>query len=247
MRLHFRRLGNEFRVFPGEGPLPPPNKLCRPDERRVIWIPAVPSSGTSVVAGVLAHLGVDMGETKTMNNARGYAMFEDIEVQMFVFSPNAPLDRLMNQRIRFRDYLNFRMWKNPTGRLGVKALATAWIWDEFLDPASLPVETLDVRRPVEDSIVADQERMAARTDRDPEELPATVWQHVGRSAGNAANWAAREMLYKFHPPKYSLEFYDLLKDPLKHIEGICGAFGLEPSDEQIDAALHFVKPQMRTV
>lgn len=247
MRLHFRRLAKEFKVYPGEGPLPPANKLVPPDERKVIWIPAVPSSGTSVVAGILAHLGVDMGVTQTMNQTRGYSMFEDIEVQMFVWQPNAPLDRLLNQRHRFRQYLNYRLWKNPTGRLGVKALATAWIWDDFLDPASLPVETLDVRRPVEDSLISDQERMAARIERNAEELPATVWEHVGRGSGLAGNWVAREMIYKFHPPRYSLDFYDLLEHPLKHIEGIAGAFELEPSDEQIDSALHFVKPKMRTV
>ena len=59
-------------------------------------------------------------------------------------------------------------------------------------------------------------------------------------------WLARNMMLSIHEPKLTLEYYDVLADPPAAIESICEAFDLQPTEEQIDDALRFVKPKKRT-
>jgi hypothetical protein len=241
--MHIRRIGDAWRVLPDGKP--PVDETAEQD-RRLIWIPAVPSSGTSCVAGILHHLGVDMGKVHDEQNFnRGYQMFEDLDVGLFAYIPNSDLDRLLNQRVRFAEYCNFRLAESPPGRIGVKALPTAWIWCD--DPKRLPVDVLNVTRPLKDAVDADQKRMSNRPNRVADAQPATAFEHLKRAGGLTSMDVARDMLLSIHPPKLTLEFYDVLAEPLAAIESICGAFDLQPTDEQIDDALRFVKPKPRTV
>jgi hypothetical protein len=244
---HFWLHGEDYRVYPGDGPPFRAKRRAVPDERRVIWVLAVPSSGTSCIAGVLHHLGVDMGVSPGVNERRGYQMFEDIEAGFYAFAPTSPLDKLLNQRLNIREYLSYRFYKNPRGRIGMKALPTSFLYDSMKDPASLQVEILDVRRPLEDSIIADQNRMAQRPMRSTEEMPATVFQHCNRAGGLAAMWTARDFLLKLHPAKLTVQFYEFLEQPRLWMDRIIEIFDLEPTDEQMAEAMHFVKPKMRTV
>jgi hypothetical protein len=212
----------------------------------LIWVLAVPSSGTSCVAGLLYYLGVNMGQVDNeANRNRGYKMFEDIAIGMFSFSPNSQLDRLLNQRIRLREYCHYRAHVDPPGPIGVKTLPTAWAQDR--DPASLPVVVVDVRRPLKDSIDADQARMASRPLRDAKARPGTVFEHWGRASGVAAMDVARDQLLSIIPAAVTLDYYEVLEKPMAAIDALCTGLGLNPDGEQIDDALHHVKPKMRTV
>jgi hypothetical protein len=241
-----RRIDDQWRVVANPGAAPDRLVPENPDQRELIWVVAVPSSGTSCVAGILHHLGVNMGKVENeANHNRGYQMFEDVNVGMFAFVPNSPLDRLLNQRIRLREYCHFRAHSDPAGPIGVKTLPTAWAYDD--DPASLPVKLIDVRRPLEDSINADQERMASRPLRDRQAVPAQVFEHWNRAGGVAGLSVARDQLLSIIQPKLTLEYYEVLANPSVAITEICGAFGLEPTDQQYDDAMRFVQPKMRTV
>ena len=241
--MHIKRIGDSWRVLPDGDP---PVEVAESDpNRRLIWVPAVPSSGTSCVAGILHHLGVNMGNVRNeQNRNRGYEMFEDLDVGHYAYIPNSELDRLLSQKVRFDHYCNFRIAESPPGRIGVKALPTAWMYSS--DPKHLPVEILDVRRPLEDSVNADQERMANRPKRLEDAQPATAFDHITRAGGLTSMWLARDMLLSIHEPKLTLEYYDVLDDPPTAIRIICEAFDLQPTDGQLDDALRFVRPKKRT-
>lgn len=203
--------------------------------RSMIVIPAVPSSGTSMVAGVLYHLGVNMGNWNNKGAARrGYMMFEDADIGMFSYQPRGPLDKLINMRIRFREYLNYRFHRHD-GILGVKTLPTVWLWDP--NPGDWPIEVLDVRRPLEESLVKDAVRLAERERRDPSAGVATAWQTMNRVGGVASMWWTREMLLKFHPAQLTVDYDEFRDDPPAHIERINEVFDLKANDAQMTAAL----------
>jgi hypothetical protein len=91
---------------------------------------------------------------------------------------------------------------------------------------------------------ADQERMADRPNRKQGSVPQTIQQHWNRASGAAAMWLARNQLIAMHPPKLTLQFYDVLENPQAAVEMICEAFELEPSPEQLSEAVRFVKPKV---
>lgn len=166
-------------------------------------------------------------------------MYEDLDVGLFTFSPNAPLDSLVNQRIRLREYINYRFYKDD-GPVGVKTLPTAWIYDD--DPATLPVETVEVHRPLGEALKADQDRMATRHDRKEDEIAATAFQHMNRYGGVAAMEWARDRLRQFIEPKVQIDFYDFLDDPQPVMQELCEAFELEPSTRQVTQAMLLIEP-----
>jgi len=213
------------------------------DERRMIVIPAVPSSGTSMVAGVLHHLGVNMGncESARWTKMRGYEQYEDLDVGQFTYKVNGPMDHLVNQRIRFLHYLNYR-YATQKGRLGVKTLPTIWMGDEH--PERWPVDILDVRRPLLTSLERDMERMALRIEREPGATPFTAWESLARFGGLASMYWAREALLKFHPAKLTVDYDEFRSNAPGHIEQIVEVFELEPTDYQMTAALLSVQPRV---
>jgi hypothetical protein len=105
------------------------------DNRKLIVIPAVPSSGTSALAGVLYHLGVDMGSfsLEQQENTRGYEMFEDKGIALFCaryedrFQPMQP--HLLGTKCRWRHYVNHRLIESK-GPIGCKLPAVLMLHDD---------------------------------------------------------------------------------------------------------------------
>ena len=239
IRPQLRESDYTWLARPGDGSNQPPEEPFDP-ERRMIVIPAVPSSGTSMVAGVLFHLGVNMGNCKSeAMKRRGYLMWEDADVGVFSYIPNGPLDKLANMRIRFREYINYR-FNRQDGQLGVKTLPTIWLWDR--NPADWPIDVLDVRRNIKTSMTKDAERLANREVRNPEDGLATAWQVMQRVGGVASMDWAREMLLKFHPPKLTVDYDEFRADPPRHIEAIVDTFGIQTTDYKMTAALLSIEP-----
>ena len=209
----------------------------------MIVIPAVPSSGTSMVAGVLYHLGVNMGNclSEHWKKRRGYEQYEDLDVGQFTWRVNGPMDHLVNQRIRFLDYLNYR-YATQEGRLGVKTLPTIWMGAEH--PERWPIDVLDVRRPMDVSLKRDMERMSTRPLREPGAEPFTAWEAMARYGGVASMDWARQGLLKFHEPKLTVDYDAFRANPPSHIEKIAEVFELEPTDYQMTAALLSVQPRV---
>ena len=222
-------------------------------ERKIIWIPAVPSSGTSAAAGVLQALGVSMGKLNrtAWMDVRGYDMWEDPDFFMFGAEygySGLKTEAVARRHFRMRDYINYRFIQDPEGRLGFKGLP-AWAFDDR-EPDSLPVEILDVHRPLEDSIIADFKRNQARVDRHGPRATfrrPTAEEERLRAGSLSTCWLAKRQLFMAHTPVYSVAFYDLLANPREHVEGIVDAFELTPAHDQIESAVAVINPRMRTV
>jgi len=237
MELEKHEESGAWRIRPG----PYVREEVQPlDERRMIFVPAVPSSGTSMVAGVLHHLGVNMGNcaSNRLAKRRGYEQFEDLDVSMFGWKPDGSGDSLMGQRFRFLEYMNYR-YMTQEGRLGVKSLPTVWMYNQRVE--AWPIDVLDVRRPLMTALEKDINRLATRKERTPEWTPFTGPQVMARYGGVAAMHWARERLIEFHPPKLTVEYDEFRKDAPTWIEKIVEVFELNVNDFQMTSALLSVK------
>lgn len=230
----------------------PQQELGNPD-RRAIFIPAVPSSGSSCAAGVLQKLGVSMGKR---NHAawmvqRGYEMYEDKMFWHFGAQYNTDgiqLERVADSHFRIRDYVNYRFINEPEQRCGFKGPAP-WFFDDP-DPTSLPLDILQVRRPLEDSIKADymrnQRRQERRADIDSPPDPLMVRLRAGSLA---TCWMASQQIDNIDgvEPRLAVDYYELVADTERVVGQIAEAFDLEPTSEQFAAAVQFVRPELRTI
>ena len=222
-------------------------------DRKIIWIPAVPSSGTSAAAAVLHHLGVSMGKRNHVawTDMRGYDMWEDPD--FFLFGAEwgymgLKTEAVARRHFRMRHYINYRFIQEPEGRLGFKGLP-AWAFDDQ-EPTSLPIEILDVVRPLEDAIMSDFRRNNDRPNRHGPRagVKAPTAEESRLRAGSLSTcWMAKHQLFMAHKPVYQVEFYDLLARPQEHVEGIVEAFGLTPTDKQIGNAIAVINPRLRAV
>lgn len=109
---------------------------------RLIFVLGTPSGGTSCVAGILHHLGVDMGNPLPEPGVRGYVTHEDRDVSDFIEERDGAEPAMIRQRLDLRAYLAHRRELQPSGRLGVKGSALWWLDDT--DPASLPLDIVRV-------------------------------------------------------------------------------------------------------
>lgn len=227
-------------------------------ERRLIYIPAVPSSGTSLVAGMLANLGVDMGVYNSGGELaqRGYPMYED--EQLFRFAVDLQDDRFAEDLtgrlvFRFRDYLNWRMIQNTSSPVGVKAIATAWMTDRL--PNLLPLAVVDVRRDLAKSVASDRRYVQRRAERglqpkywvERDMSQPTAWErYFAARAGTVAKcYSARESLLRIHPAAVTLEYEQVLENPETAIRQLIEGLQLSPSEDGLDRARRIVNPRMR--
>jgi hypothetical protein len=211
---------------------------------RLIYVVGTPSGGTSAVAGVLHHLGVDMGEYPSEAGMRGYTTFEDIETATFKVTPSGHGSRVVRQRLRMRDYIAYRRERQRRGiRIGTKGSALWWL-DEP-NPEELPIDIVRVLRPIEHAIRGDA-RVQQIMANDHQSKPAwTPKRRIDRAQAIAATWAAGEMLTEVIEPVISLHFADLVAKPQKIIGELVNALKITPSENQIDAAALFIDPQLR--
>jgi hypothetical protein len=227
------------------------------DDRKLIVIPAVPSGGTSALAGVLYHLGIDMGNfsLEAQSDKRGYEMFEDKEIALFCsrFEPDhipmAP--KLMSTRCRWRNYVNHR-FMGSEGPQGLKLPAVLMIQDD--DIASLPVVYLNIERPLEDSIKADIKRMAKKGEYGRNDIRSIQTFHMIRAADISANWWAKKEILSLVEPELSLTFNELVKHPRKSVENIIVALqqadlGCEflPTRKQREQAILFLDKDKKSI
>ncbi|GAG08262.1 unnamed protein product, partial [marine sediment metagenome] len=155
---------------------------------KVIWVVGTPSGGTSAAAGILHHLGVDMGEP--MPTMRPYLTFEDRNGRRFD-RPTGEDEAVAlvagpKGGRRFRDYLEWRL-EQANGRLcGVKLGASYWMGDP--DPATLPVRILKVNRPWESSVNSDAGYQLMK------KFPRSVDEVVARATQMGGYWMAKELI-----------------------------------------------------
>lgn len=227
---------------------------------RVIYVLGTPSGGTSCVAGILHHLGVDMGDVPPPGaHRRPYPTFEDRRCARFKAEPTEAQKFIMQGGGRdFRAYLEMRLVEaKKRGTIpGVKIGSAYWLGDP--DPASLPVTIVKVDRPLEDSIRSDWRYQQAEytiDTRDPDRLLDD--QRILRAAQMAGYWMAKERLCEMVEPTVTVDFYKLLAYSRKASEtlvheiaftlGLEGAAAAGEFGERASRACDFVNPEMRNV
>jgi len=210
------------------------------EEDQMIMVVGLPCGGTSMVAGVLHHLGVYMG----MMPGRGpYSTDREtgcFECQYFgrVLSaiwawPEPQPHNLDIVDDRVREYV-YKCQGEGHRPYGAKNPRSA-ILSECSILEQLPLRFLEVDRPLEDVLKSWERRWSNGR------LPPDV----GRFCG--ALWVHKRRLFHRVSPTLRVDFYDFLKEPEEYIDKIVKAFCLTPLKEQLEAARRFVDPQKRHI
>ena len=218
-----------------------------PYDRDLFLIPAVPSSGTSALAGVLHHLGVNMGNVEPEKNIekRGYVMYEDSDTWKYcTLQQEDPLKvdngRLSRTAFRFRSYINYRFMNDPPGPIGAKIPGVLCIHDPELE--SLPIITLNVYRQFEKCIASDRKTMwnAGKYDKIKDNPDLVMHFNKLRAADLGACVAGKMDLLTIHEPIVNITFDELVGNKEEVVPLIAGACELECTDEQIKSAIDFL-------
>jgi len=222
-------------------------------DRVLLVIPAMPTSGTSALAGVLEKLGVYMGEYDNVEyeKRRGYEMFEDTRITRFSAVPNDDLitiyggGKIMATQVRIRSYINWRFLNDPPGPIGVKLPANYFLYDP--DIASLPIATLDVDRPLELAIERDREHLKRSGYKDKYPPGGGQWglHEAFRASDIAACRRCKEVLFEFHPPVAQMTFDELVEHREVIIPKLAEALQLNPTPLQLNTAIAFVDPNKK--
>jgi hypothetical protein len=204
------------------------------------------SGGTSVVAGMLHHLGVNMGNFASTPGKRGYATFEDIDCNEFKYSVTGslPAPRVMKMGFDFPAYAEKRISGGAPGqRCGFKSgpqfalhCDNGWLAEH--------VELIVVNRPLEDSIQSHLDIWSELTQPD---APKTAEDYAWQSASVAWAFTLKEILAIQVPPALQLDYYSVLDVPMDTVVDLSATFNLNPTREQENAACEFCDPEMRHV
>lgn len=196
-------------------------------------------SGTSCVAGVLHRLGVSMGRRwpSIRGNPRG--TYEAVVLSRICrqsyrepwMGRRPAADRATD---RLRQWLA-RREPSPSGILGAKHPTLCLLLPELL--AAWPdVRVLAVDRPAEEAAASGRDRNWPgwhQTDR-----IVSMLRDMARSRDAAIANAVASCL--------RMAYYDVLADPAEAVQRIVDWASLAPAPEQIDAAVAFVEPSLRT-
>lgn len=227
-----------------------------PYDRKLILIPAVPSSGTSALAGVLHHLGVNMGAIDGDGSLkkRGYEMYEDTDVWKFcaVMQKDHPfhesVGKLSRTALRLRSYINYRFMNDPPGPIGAKIPAVLCLYDP--DVPSLPIITLDVWRLFERCLVSDQKIMMnmGRFEKIKDSWEAVCHFRKLRAGDLGACVEAKMNLFNYHTPIFQIQFDDLVAKSEECVNNLVEKLnneGIYPTDEQVESAIKFIDPDKK--
>ena len=204
----------------------------------LLLIYGFPRGGTSAVAGALSAAGFNLGlvadaNTPTPAGRSAYRTFECgdyIRVWKHRKPPGGgPSDQYSPGGFgAFAEYIARRA--RMAGPQAVKRPGLH-LWSCSPEWVDLPVVTLAVRRPIEDSVASNAYRRKTRTE--------SGWaEHLGRMAESMALFESQK------PPVHVVNFYDLLADPESSIRGMLEAVepftGSPPGGWMIERAVRSV-------
>jgi len=206
---------------------------------RVILVGGMPSGGTSVVAGILHHLGVDMGRFKKKPAApRDYWSYEcwdcveKVQRDVWPFSAIRfnPERRLSVLREKLDEYLRVRMYTpGPWGFKNVRIFALLSVDHEWA--SHLPLEIVRVYRPREEALAGEEKRYRGKLQANRLARAAVLWE------------MQQETDRKVKLPRVGVHFRDVLEEPEGSVRYLARTLRLEPSEEQVKSAVEFVRPR----
>ena len=193
---------------------------------KIILVAGLPSGGTSLVAGVLHHLGVDMGEVAThAYGSRNYLGFEcEIAKREFGGLPSdASPDTMLATA---QSYFDKRL-AAAYGPVGVK-LNILILLGQCKGVEALPIKVVHVKRNLEDTFASDI-------------------KYTGEDMGRAAtrgmlDLGLRQLVRKVSPAAV-IEYETSIREPRLTVEVLVAALQLNPTPGQVEAAIAFIDPQ----
>ncbi len=190
-----------------------------------VFVIGVPHGGTSAVAGVLHRLGVDMGDFRHRPRST-YDSYEDVAARPFARSTfdHYPVDE--------RGFLRYcdQREAGAYGVWGVKTFASRLLAES--SRARSVFRYVWVTRPLLETI----DRDSAGTERGPNER----WLRARVLTGRLIE--SRRLASLVHPVA-SFSFDQLRRHPRSIVHELVDALELETSEEDIDNAIDFVRPE----
>lgn len=182
---------------------------------QVLCLAGIPSGGTSAVAGVLHHLGVDMGRLMThkerCNRAGGIVRrdYETFECQGYAEQIGMGF-RQVGSYCRSRlSRPGYHGWKGSVWPLGL------------IECGELPIKVL-------------------RIDRDMDAVRQSRVRYGQSEGGTEIN--GLDKLCEQHPPICTVSYERLVESPETVVDEICVAIGLTPTEQQFLSAVGHVDP-----
>lgn len=206
-----------------------------PKDKPIIAVFGPYKGGTSCVAGVLHHLGVFMGDN--LKGVKAYPNYEDWSIRNLCVKhyPEPALEAAFDQENRveaLRGWLYEHTKKSGDASvLGAKHPILSLMVDELAQAWGPNLALVKVERPVEDTIASMQARSWWKAKSE------TISRKLVEARDTAL--ADREHV--------TVNYNALLADPETEVRKLADALDLTPSDEQLQAAIAHVDPQMQNV
>jgi len=219
---------------------------------RVVAVVGPSRCGSSCIAGVLQRLGVPMGEDYWVppdwKNPKGY--YEDkglVALWRAAYPrPGSQRSRLSREEgtARLRRWLKRRAQDGPPAAAGKSLIGGKQEVLCYLVPemaAAWPdVRIIIPERPVAE-IVASMVRAGFNTNLTPEQITAKVQAQIA-----ARDQALCDLDSTAAPmPLLRLPFADVVRAPRGAIDKIMAFLGINPTPQQVQAAVEFVDPQLK--
>jgi hypothetical protein len=183
-------------------------------------------SGSSAAAGVLHHLGVEMGAPYWLDNYESARLAR--RLRRWWHEPDLQERYPPAERVRkLRDWISFLEAGHAT-HVGAKHPLLSLCGDDLVEAWGPAVRFIRTWRPLDESIAS-----IRRTEWWPEpkgeKLQRRLWDEVNRF------FAGREHL--------RIDFTDMLADPAREIQRIADYVDLKPDDDRFAAALASIRPE----
>jgi len=184
-------------------------------------------SGTSIVAGVLHHIGVNMGNNivkPNIDNPRGY--FEDVE---FIDINSRFVHKNISEKEfidRAEDLINYRIKRNEWW--GWKAATNSYVLSSYKNIVP-NAKVIWANRNLKDTI---------------DSYKKCRFMYDGLNGVESLNsylvYIHNILEETYENSWLKLEFEDAFIDPQKYVEKIIDFIGIKPTKEQIDNAVNFI-------
>jgi len=184
-------------------------------------------SGSTAVAGALHHLGVDMGAPFFFDYYEPEGLSQQLRIwwnepSITEATPAEERIKLLAQWVQERE-------KASLGWIGAKHPLLCLCGPDLLKAWGSETRWVWTHRPLEKSILS---------------LIATGWWPNQEEFIQDRLWRAVTQFLVFHP-HLRIDFSSMMADPVREIHRIVEYVGIQPSEEQLAAALQSIRPTSR--
>jgi hypothetical protein len=183
------------------------------------------SSGSTAVAGILHHLGVEMGSPFCYNYYESAWLARQLRIWW-----NEPfLQEMIPKKVRIQILTNWIQEQELRGNsqwVGMKHPLLSLCADDIVEAWGKDIRFIWSCRPLENSINS---------------LDSRDWWTNGEIVQGTL-WSALTRFFK-QQPHLRIEFSQMMTHPEKEIGRIIEYVGMTPSKEQVKSALRFIQPK----